>query len=77
MVATLSMQRLEIWQRATRMLAEAKTYKMYLSMSYIGNDWQAEAANMVKYQQAYQACAQMIQTSGLMFTSLITAITDG
>jgi flagellar hook-associated protein 1 len=36
-----------------------------------------EAANMVKYQQAYQACAQMIQTSGLMFTSLITAITDG
>ena len=28
--------------------AEAKTYKMYLSMSYIGNDWQAEAANMVK-----------------------------
>jgi ribose transport system substrate-binding protein len=28
--------------------AGAKTYKMYLSMSYIGNDWQAEAANMVK-----------------------------
>lgn len=23
-------------------------YKIYLSMSYIGNDWQAEAANMVK-----------------------------
>jgi flagellar hook-associated protein 1 len=36
-----------------------------------------EAANMVKYQQAYQACAQMIQTSGLMFSSLITAITNG
>jgi flagellar hook-associated protein 1 FlgK len=36
-----------------------------------------EAANMVKFQQAYQACAQMIQTSGLMFTSLMTAITDG
>ncbi len=36
-----------------------------------------EAANMLKYQQAYQACAQMIQTSGLMFTSLMTAITDG
>jgi len=27
--------------------AEGK-YKVYLSMSYIGNDWQAEAANMVK-----------------------------
>ena len=23
-------------------------YKIYLSMSYIGNDWQGEAANMVK-----------------------------
>jgi len=29
--------------------AEAKDkYKIYLSMSYIGNDWQGEAANMVK-----------------------------
>ncbi|HWK48004.1 MAG TPA: sugar ABC transporter substrate-binding protein [Stellaceae bacterium] len=28
--------------------AEAAPYKIYLSMSYIGNDWQAEAANMVK-----------------------------
>jgi len=26
----------------------AEKYKIYLSMSYIGNDWQAEAANMVK-----------------------------
>lgn len=33
-----------------------------------------EAANMVKYQQAYQACAQMIQTSTTMFNSLITAV---
>ena len=29
-------------------MADAKPYKVYLSMSYIGNDWQAEAANMVK-----------------------------
>jgi ribose transport system substrate-binding protein len=29
-------------------VATAKPYKIYLSMSYIGNDWQAEAANMVK-----------------------------
>jgi ribose transport system substrate-binding protein len=28
--------------------ADAKPYKVFLSMSYIGNDWQAEAANMVK-----------------------------
>ncbi len=33
-----------------------------------------EAAKMVQYQQAYQACAQMIQTAGVMFNSLITAI---
>ncbi|MGT2468784.1 hypothetical protein ACVOMV_34785 [Mesorhizobium atlanticum] len=26
----------------------ADKYKIYLSMSFIGNDWQAEAANMVK-----------------------------
>jgi len=36
-----------------------------------------EAANLVRYQQAYQACAQMIQASGQMFNSLITAITNG
>jgi ribose transport system substrate-binding protein len=28
--------------------ASAEKYKIFLSMSYIGNDWQAEAANMVK-----------------------------
>ncbi len=36
-----------------------------------------QAALMVQYQQAYQACAQMIQASDTMFTSLMTAITDG
>ena len=36
-----------------------------------------EAAKMLQYQQAYQAMAQIIQTSGQMFTSLLTAITDG
>jgi flagellar hook-associated protein 1 FlgK len=36
-----------------------------------------EAANMLQYQQAYQACAQMIQTSSTVFNSLITAITNG
>jgi ribose transport system substrate-binding protein len=27
--------------------AADKKFKIFLSMSYIGNDWQAEAANMV------------------------------
>jgi flagellar hook-associated protein 1 len=33
-----------------------------------------EAANLVQYQQAYQAAAQVIQTSDTLFQSLITAI---
>jgi flagellar hook-associated protein 1 len=33
-----------------------------------------EAAKMLQYQQAYQACAQMIQASNTIFQSLITAI---
>jgi len=33
-----------------------------------------EAAKMVQYQQAYSAMAQMIQTSGTLFNSLISAI---
>lgn len=33
---------------ATANVAAQDKYDVYLSMSYIGNDWQAEAANMVK-----------------------------
>lgn len=33
-----------------------------------------EAAKMVQYQQAYSACAQLIQTSNAMFNSLLSAI---
>ncbi len=36
-----------------------------------------EAAKMLQYQQAYQAAAQMIQTSNTMFSTLITAIQHG
>jgi flagellar hook-associated protein 1 len=36
-----------------------------------------EAAKMLQYQQAYQACAQMIQTSNTVFSTLITAIQHG
>jgi flagellar hook-associated protein 1 len=35
-----------------------------------------EAANMVQYQQAYQACAQMIQASTTMFNTLLSAVGD-
>ncbi len=36
-----------------------------------------QAAKMLQFQQAYQAMAQMIQTSQQTFTSLITAIANG
>jgi flagellar hook-associated protein 1 FlgK len=36
-----------------------------------------EAANLVQYQQAYQACAQMVQASSTIFNSLMTALTNG
>lgn len=32
----------------TQRARAAEKYKVFLSMSYIGNDWQAEAANMIK-----------------------------
>ncbi len=47
--------------------AEEK-YKIFLSMSYIGNDWQAEAANMVKAMAAHSSMADkvdlQVQVSG-------------
>jgi flagellar hook-associated protein 1 FlgK len=42
--------------------------------SLSGVNLDEEAANMVKYQQAYQACAQMIQTATTMFDTLLTAL---
>jgi flagellar hook-associated protein 1 len=42
-----------------------------------GVNLDAQAAQMLQYQQAYQAMAQVIQASGQMFTSLMTAISDG
>lgn len=35
-------------------------YKIYLSMSYIGNDWQGEAANMVKAMAASKTLADKV-----------------
>ena len=46
----------------------AEKYKIYLSMSYIGNDWQGEAANMVKAMAASKDMADkvdlQVQVSG-------------
>ena len=40
--------------------AADKKFKMFLSMSYIGNDWQAEAANMVKAMAAHKDFADKV-----------------
>ena len=42
-----------------------------------GVNLDAEAARMLQFQQAYQAMAQVIQASGTMFNSLMSAITHG
>ncbi len=48
--------------------AAAEKYKIFLSMSYIGNDWQGEAANMVKAMAASKTLADkvdlQVQVSG-------------
>lgn len=38
----------------------ADKFKIFLSMSYIGNDWQAEAANMVKAMAAHKSLADKV-----------------
>lgn len=40
--------------------AEAAKYKIFLSMSFIGNDWQAEAANMIKAMAASKDYADKV-----------------
>src|ERR1700735_1190275 len=40
--------------------AADKKFKIFLSMSYIGNDWQAEAANMVKAMAAHKSLADKV-----------------
>lgn len=38
----------------------AEKHKIFLSMSYIGNDWQAEAANMVKAMAGHKSLADKV-----------------
>src|SRR6516225_5565928 len=40
--------------------AADRKFKIFLSMSYIGNDWQAEAANMVKAMAAHKDFADKV-----------------
>jgi len=40
--------------------AADKKFKIFLSMSYIGNDWQAEAANMVKAMASHKSMADKV-----------------
>lgn len=40
--------------------AQDKKHKIFLSMSYIGNDWQAEAANMLKAMAAHKSMANKV-----------------
>jgi ribose transport system substrate-binding protein len=41
-------------------LAHAEKFKVYLSMSFIGNDWQGEAANMIKAMAASNTLADKV-----------------
>ena len=41
-------------------LAADKKFKIFLSMSYIGNDWQAEAANMVKAMASHKSMVDKV-----------------
>ncbi|MEK1886104.1 MAG: sugar ABC transporter substrate-binding protein [Phyllobacterium sp.] len=38
----------------------AEKHKVFLSMSFIGNDWQAEAANMIKAMAAHKSLADKV-----------------
>lgn len=50
---------------------------MSTQQSYAGVNLNQEAANLVQFQQAYQASAQVISTAEQLFTNLITAIQNG
>jgi ribose transport system substrate-binding protein len=45
---------------ATSAAEAAGKHKIFLSMSFIGNDWQAEAANMVKAMAAHKSMADKV-----------------
>jgi flagellar hook-associated protein 1 FlgK len=63
-------------QAASNFTTQTSLYNQAMSaqQSVSGVNLDEEAANMVKYQQAYQASAQVISTAQTIFSSLLTAI---
>jgi flagellar hook-associated protein 1 FlgK len=55
------------------LLTSAQTAQSSVS----GVNLDEEAANMLKYEQAYQAAAQVIKTAATLFQSLLTAVQQG
>jgi ribose transport system substrate-binding protein len=49
-----------LWTATSPADAVKRRYKIFLSMSYIGNDWQAEAANMIKAMAAHPSMADKV-----------------
>lgn len=63
-------------QAATNLTTQTSLYNQAMSaqQSVSGVNLDEEASNMVKYQQAYQASAQVISTAQTIFSSLLSAI---
>jgi flagellar hook-associated protein 1 FlgK len=63
-------------QAQTNLTTQTSLYNQAVSsqQSVSGVNLDEEAANLVRYQQAYQASAQVIATSQTIFSSLLTAI---
>lgn len=63
-------------QAASNLTTQTSLYNQAMSaqQSVSGVNLDEEAANMVKFQQAYQASAQIITTAQTIFSSLISAI---
>jgi flagellar hook-associated protein 1 FlgK len=63
-------------QAQTNLTTQTSLYNQAMSaqQSVSGVNLDEEAANLVRYQQAYQASAQVISTAQSIFSSLITAI---
>jgi flagellar hook-associated protein 1 FlgK len=73
MVATVGIQTRQA--EITRSANEALLFQAEASHSSVsGVNLDEEAANMIKFQQAYQAIAQVIATTDLMFQTLINAV---
>jgi len=66
-------------QASANVTTQTNIYNQAMStqQSYAGVNLNQEAANLVQFQQAYQASAQVISSAEKIFTSLITAIQQG